>query len=197
MFLFENKQIRNTLLILLFSLFFTSCSYHKIPMNLAGTNDFHSLISKAVDKSAPKIKKNVGVGEVVLVSDFVNLDKLENRSKLGFLLSDMLKDKLLSLDIMVREVEFGKNFELGKSGLNVLTRNKNKIIKDKVTNAKYAVVGTYSITTRSLNVFIKLIDVNTGNILSSSYERTAVDEEILKLEGEDDKRMTLRPHVVL
>ena len=138
------------------------------------------------------------LNDVVLVSDFVNLDKLHNRSELGFLLSDMLKDKLSSLDIIIREVEFRKEFVLGKSGFNLLSRDKDKILRDVVDTARYTVVGTYSITSKSLNVFIKLIDIQTGNILSSSYERTDIDEEILGLEGEDEKNSpTLRPHVVL
>ena len=111
----------------------------------------------------------------------------------------MLKDELVSMDIIVREVEFGKDFELGASGFNMLTRDKNRIISDTVTKERYAVVGTYSITSKSLNVFIKLIDINPGNILSSSYERTDIDEEILQLEGQTDNegRRTLRPRVVL
>lgn len=150
-----------------------------------------------VDESASKIKKNIPLGDVVLVSDFVNLDKLKNRSQLGFLLSSMLKDKLSSLDIIVREIELGKEFEIGNSGFNLLTREKNRILSDKV-KTRYAVVGTYSITSRSLNVFIKLIDIQTGNILSSSYARTDIDEEILGLEGTlDKKNPPRRPFLVL
>ena len=160
--------------------FFTSCA-HKIP--ITGSNNFHSLISNMVDKSANKIKGTISRDEVILVSDFVNLDKLKNKSQLGFLLSSMLKDKLSSLDIIIREIEFGKEFEFGKSGFNLLTREKEKILSDKVTKIKYAVVGTYSISNKSLNVFIKLIDINTGNILSSSFGRTDIDDEIVNLEG--------------
>ncbi|MBD3831143.1 MAG: hypothetical protein IE890_11760 [Arcobacter sp.] len=145
------------------TLFLNSCAY-KNP--ISGSTNFHSLISGMVDDSANKIKKNVSVGEVVLVSDFVNLDKLKNRSQLGFLLSSMLKDKLSSLDIIVKEIELGKEFEFGPSGFNLLTREKERIITNKV-KSKYAVVGTYSISSRSLNVFIRLIDIQTGNILSS------------------------------
>ena len=177
--------------------FLTSCSYKD---TLTGSNDFHSLISKLVDDSATKIKKNVSPNEVVLVSDFVNLDKLKNKSQLGFLLSSMLKDRLVSLNIIVKEVEFGKEFEFGKTGLNVLTRDKDKILSDKV-KSRYAVVGTYSITNKSLNLFVQLIDINTGNILSSSYEKTQIDEEILELEGNnsaiDKKAPASRPFLVL
>ena len=185
--------------LLLLSLFLTSCSYHKIPVTFqTGANDFHSLVSKLVDESGTKIKSKLRKDDIVLVSDFVNLDKLKNRSQLGFLLSDMLKDKLVSLDIIVREVELGKQFELGPTGFNMLTREKSEILSDAITsNQRYAVVGTYSITSQSLNVFIKLIDIRTGNILSSSYERTDVDEEILQLEGHDANRPVLRPNVVL
>ena len=182
----------------------TSCTY-KNPIN--GSNNFHSLVSKLVDESASKIKRNISPQEVVLVSDFVNLDKLKNKSQLGFLLSSMLKDSLVSQNIIVREIELGKEFEFGANGFNLLTRNKDNIASNKITKEKYAVVGTYSLTSKSLNVFIKLIDIRNGNILSSSYERTEIDDEILDLEGErlqsekqqENKKPTpsYRPHVVL
>ena len=176
------------------TLFLTSCT-HKNLIN--GTNDFHSLVSELVDDSAKKIKSHTMIDDIVLVSDFVNLDNLKNRSELGFLLSDILKDRLVSLNILVREVEFGKEFELGPSGFNVLTRNQSKIISNKVKQERYAVVGTYSITSRSLNLFIKLIDIRTGNILASSYERTGIDEEILNLERNAETTPVMRPHMVL
>ncbi|MGP2657931.1 FlgO family outer membrane protein [Malaciobacter sp. WC5094] len=190
-----SKNLRSILLLGFLTLFLTSCSYYKIPID--GANDFHSLVSKLVDESAVKIKKNVAYEEVVLVSDFVNIQDLENKSQLGFLLSNILKDKLVSLDIVVREVTFGKEFQLGQKGFNMLIRDKRKIISDEVTKARYAVVGTYSISTRSLNIFIKLIDIQTGNILASSHERTSIDEEIIDLEGEEERKIVLKPRVVL
>ena len=192
------RVMKLVIISLLFSILFTSCAY-KNPIN--GNTNFHSLVSKLVDDSSIKIKKNLQANDVVLVSDFVNLDKLKNKSQLGFLLSSMLKDRLVSLDIIVKEVEFGKEFEFGKSGFNLLTREKERILSDKV-NSRYAVVGTYSITSRSLNVFIKLIDINTGYILSSSYARTDIDDEILGLEGNSEggstkKAPASRPFLVL
>lgn len=189
------RKLKLIFSLIFLTLFFTSCAF-KNP--ISGSNNFHSLVSKMVDESASKIKKNIPLGDVVLVSDFVNLDKLKNRSQLGFLLSSMLKDKLSSLDIIVREIELGKEFEMGNSGFNLLTREKDRILADKV-KTKYAVVGTYSITSKSLNVFIKLIDIQTGNILSSSYARTDIDEEILGLEGTLDKKNPppKRPFLVL
>ncbi len=122
----------------LFSIFlvlsFSSC-VNKNP--ISGSNNFHYLVSKLVDESAAKIKKNVSPEEVVLVSDFVNLDKLKNQSQLGFLLSSMLKDSLVSQNVIVREIELGKEFEFGKNGFNLLTRNKDNIATTKIIKEKY------------------------------------------------------------
>ncbi len=189
------KVVRQIFVLLLLSFSLNSCAY-KYPLN--GSNNFHALISSMVDESSQKIKSHVGPGEVVLVSDFVNLDKLKNKSQLGFLLSSMLKDKLSSLNIVVKEIELGKEFEIGKTGFNLLTREQDKILSNKV-QSRYAAVGTYSITSKTLNVFIRLIDVNTGNILSSSYGRTNIDDEILGLEGSLERKTSpsTRPHLVL
>lgn len=195
MFFNSLRVLKLALVSIFLATFFNACAY-KDP--ISGSNNFHSLVSKLVDESANKIKKNLLLDDIVLVSDFVNIDKLKNKSQLGFLLSSILKDRLVSLDIVVREVEFGKEFELGKTGLNLLTREKDKIVSDKVITSRYAVVGTYSITSKSLNVFIKLIDIQTGHILSSSYERTDIDEEILGLEGNFDRKVIpSRPYLVL
>ena len=78
-----------------------------------------------------------------------------------------------------------------------VSRNINKVISKNITNINYAVVGTYSLTTRRLNVFIKLIDVSNGNILASSYESIAIDDEIIQLERKDEKIANIRPQVVL
>ncbi|WP_418184616.1 FlgO family outer membrane protein [Aliarcobacter vitoriensis] len=181
---FSLKGLRIAFSFVILSLFFSSCSY-KNP--ITKVTNFHSMISDMVDKSAPKIKSNIRLGEVVLVSDFVNLDNLENRSQLGFLLSNILKDRISSLDIIIREIELGKEFEFGPSGFNLLTREYGKILSNKV-QSRYALVGTYSISNKSLNLFIKLIDINNGNILSSSFARTDLDDEILALEGQDEGR---------
>ena len=184
--LFKNLRVfRFYLSLILLTLFLGSCGAYKDPVS-KNTN-FDSMINDMVKKSAIKIKKNVAYDEVVLVSDFVNLDNLKNRSQLGFLLSNLLKDRLSSLDVIVKEIELGKEFEFGPSGFNLLSREKNRILSDNV-KSRYAVVGTYSISNKSLNLFIKLIDINSGNILSSSFARTDLDSEILDLEGISQNR---------
>ena len=184
--LFKNLRVfRFYLSLILLTLFLGSCGAYKDP--ISKNTNFDSMLNDMVKKSAIKIKKNVAYDEVVLVSDFVNLDNLKNRSQLGFLLSNLLKDRLSSLDVIVKEIELGKEFEFGPSGFNLLTREKNRILSDNI-KSRYAVVGTYSISNKSLNLFIKLIDINSGNILSSSFARTDLDSEILDLEGISQNR---------
>lgn len=161
------------------SIVFTSCSY-KNPITKA--TNFHLMITNMVDKPSLNLKKHIYLDDVVLVSDFVNVDNLKNRSELGFLLSNMLKDNLASKSIITREIELTKEFEFGQSGLNVLTREHKKILSEDV-DSRYALVGSYSITSRTLNIFIKLIELRSGNIVGSAYERTSIDSEILNLEG--------------
>ncbi len=186
-------------------LILTSCSSNKVSnidtvfKTFSGSNNFESFVDDMVDESSHKLKKVLYKDDIVLVSDFVNLDKLKNRSRLGFLLSDYLKNALSNRDIIVRQVELKENFDLGDRGFNLLTRDGNKIQKKYVDIANYAVVGTYSITTENLIVFIKLIDLRNGNILSSSTNRTAIDKEILDLEEKPKKQrdIFLPPHMVL
>ena len=173
-------------------LLFTGC-IHK---NIDGSTNFDSLISTLVDDSSSKLKKNLAMDDIVLVSDFVNLDKLQNHSKLGFLLSGTLKNSLSAENIIIREIELGRDFTLGKHGFNVLTREKKRI-HSEIINAQHAVVGTYSITTKRLIVFIKLIDINTGHILSSSSDSVMINKEIRELEATEIKRRRVYNPLVL
>lgn len=190
-------MIKPFFLLSFISFFLASCTVSQYKNPLDGANNFDSLVSNLVKESSKKIDNIVSNEQVVLVSDFVNIDDLKNRSQLGFLLSNMLKNELVSSNIVVKEMEFGKDFTLGRSGFNVLIRDKNKILSNTIQKTRYAVVGTYSISTKSLNVFIKLIDIQTGNILASSHERTAIDEEILSLEGKEEDEIILRPNLTL
>lgn len=171
---------------------FTSCSY-KNP--ISKVTNFHYMVADMVKKLAPNIQRNIPLDEVVLVSDFVNLNNLKNKSQLGFLLSNILKDNLSPLGIIVKEIELGKEFEFGQSGFNLLTRQQDRILSKEVSS-KYALVGTYSISNKSLNLFIKLIDIDNGNILSSAFARTDLDSEIITLEGElEDRKNKLKKEV--
>jgi len=171
----------------------TACVPH---MNIDGSNNFQSMVTEMVDDSYEKMKSQFAKDEVILVTDFVNIDKLRNHSKLGFLLSETLKNSLSSKNIIIREVELNKNFKIGERGFTVLSRNQNEIY-DEIIDARFAMVGTYSITYKRMIVFVKLIDIHTGHILSSSSVSVMIDDEISKLEKAPRSRATVYTPVTL
>ncbi len=171
--------------------FFTGCFY----INIDGSSNFERLISSMVESSYKKLKTNIEQDEVILVSDFVNIDKLQNHSKLGFLLSETLKDVLSNQNIIIREVELGQDFKIGEHGFNVLSR-KHKDIDPNIYKERFAVVGTYSITDKRLRIFIKLIDIYTGHILGSASEATIMTSEIQKLEQVPKQNTIYTPMVL-
>lgn len=181
------KRVKQIFVLLFFITSFSGCFYK----NIDGSNDFYSLINKLANESVNKFDTIVDFNDVVLVSDFVNIDRLKNRSKLGFLLSDTLKDRLLAKSIIVKEIQLRENFSLGRSGFNLLSRDVRKV--QASVNAKYAFIGTYSVTTKRLIIFIKLIELDTGNILSSSQVSTFIDDEIRDLERAEDKPVVFSP----
>lgn len=176
---FKRNIVIKVLSLFLIPLLLTSCALRY--KHIDGATDFNSIIKNLVDESYEKIGKNLAKDDVVLVSDFVNLDYLKNYSKLGFLLSASLKDSLSSKNIIVREIELGKDFKIGKHGFNLLSRKSNEIYNE-VENERFAVVGTYTVTTKRLIIFIKLLDIRTGAILASSTTSAFIDDEILELE---------------
>jgi TolB-like protein len=178
---------------LLLPLFFSGCFY----MNIDGSNDFDSMVNALVEDSYKELKMNIEKDEVVLVSDFVNIDRLQNHSKLGFLLSETLKNVLSKQNIIIREVELNQNFEIGEHGFNVLTREHSEI-DPKIYDERFAVVGTYSVTDKRLRIFLKLIDIYTGHILGSASTSTIMNSEIERLEHvpEQNQNYIYKPMVL-
>ncbi|WP_228126533.1 FlgO family outer membrane protein [Candidatus Marinarcus aquaticus] len=176
---------------LLLPLLFSGCFY----MNIDGSNDFDRMVNALVEDSYKKLKMNIEKDEVVLVSDFVNIDRLQNKSKLGFLLSETLKNVLSNQNIIIREVELSQNFEIGEHGFNVLSRDHSEI-DSNIYQERFAVVGTYSVTNKRLRIFVKLIDIYSGHILGSSSASTPMNSEIERLEHVPKENYIYRPMVL-
>jgi len=181
--LIKIKSLKLAITSTLFMFILTACSYK----NIDGSNDFQALLAKMVNTSYDKIKNELAKDDVILVSDFVNIDNLKNHSKLGFLLSETLKNELSAKNIIIKEIELSKTFKIGESGFNVLSRN-IKDVDGVIRDERFAMVGTYSITHRRLILFVKLIDIRSGHILSSSTQSVSVDKEIRKLDYVEKKK---------
>ena len=112
----------------LFSLLFTSCAY-KNPIN--GSNNFHSLVSKLVDDSANKIKKNLQADDVVLVSATVNVYLKYVAESLG-------------LDLICTETEIINNHYTGRySSADCSAQQKAIRVLEKYQLSQYQHIYAY------------------------------------------------------
>jgi hypothetical protein len=99
----------------------------------------------------------------MLVTDFVDLVYFTPRSA-GLFLSELMRNSLNNVCCYkIVEGEFSENFKLNQEGLVALTRK-----PEQLKHAEYpyseAIVGTYKFSPGRLYLFIRKINVYTGNI---------------------------------
>ncbi len=162
---------------------FSSCAQKTQKAVKESAFSSQQLIYALVSDLSPKINDVISEHETVVIPDFVNTSNYSNRSQLGFLLASNLKSMAVArYKLEVREVALRQNFAIGPSGFNTLSRNRSALSKD-IGETRYALVGTYSFTDVKMHVFLQIIDVYSGNIISTSQKETKLVDTILKLEG--------------
>jgi len=174
------KHIKQISLLLLVTLF-TACSIPSMRYDteLLNTN-YDQIVSTLLKRASYQIFPNMTMNEVLIVPNFAETTTLKSNTRLSFILSDMLKNKLVSkYSYTVREIELSKNFRFGEEGFKVLTRD-SSAINDSIIKARYAVVGTYTITKNQLLLFLKFINIRDGLILASSSYSANLTQEIQK-----------------
>jgi len=172
------KKIK-LLSLLVITILFNACSIPELRYNheLKNTN-YDEIVSKLLQKASYQIFPNMEMDEVLIVPNFAETTTLKSNTRLSFILSDVLKNKLVSkYSYTVREIELSKNFRFGEEGFKVLTRNA-KSINNTVINSRYAVVGTYTLTKNQLLLFLRFINIRDGLILASSTYSTDLTQEI-------------------
>ena len=170
------------ILLILFILFYSGCSIPEFQyQNEIKSTNYDEIISTLIKKGSNQIFPNIKKGEILLVSNFADNFTLKSNTKLSFVLTDLLKNKLVSkYNYTIREIELSKKFRFGQEGFKILTRDANGI-NNSVNKVRYAIVGTYTITKNQLILFMKMIDIRNGNILASSSHRTRLTQEITHL----------------
>ena len=195
----------NLLVLIFVSLFFNACvneypDYYKakyvLPTNVTNFNalaeDLVDDMHKDILSIVPKSRK------VIYVSDFVNIQNLEVTSQLGFFLSSEVKAYVTSqYNLNIKEIEYTKYLKFNDTGFRTLSRDYDEINKDNF-NKSYILAGTYAITQRQLILYLKLIDMKTGNLVRASSKSINLTEEIMKLEEKNSNSSNvLRPRLVL
>ncbi|MEA3288798.1 MAG: FlgO family outer membrane protein [Campylobacterota bacterium] len=134
------------------------------------------------------IKSKQNPVKAIYITDFVNLNKLENKSELGFILSDELKTLVTQkCDWPVHSIEYSKFFTIGKQGTNILSRDLDDLKNTTIDENTIALVGTYILTKKQFILYLKVINLKDGIILKSSTTRTVLTDEIRSFEQEPQK----------
>lgn len=155
-----------------------SNSFHEV------TTDFKFITSKLTTSDfCNKITNNT----TLYVTDFVNESNLDNKSQLGFLLSNELKVNLLksscTKNVAIKTFNLGNNLKIGENGTKILTRDLKQLKVQNIEDDKQIAVGTYIITNKQFILFLKLINLKDGDTIVSSTSSSALTSEIQELEG--------------
>jgi len=191
--------MRRIILTIAFIFLFTGCSVVNSSeesfkfkyFQSTGVTDFNMLTHNLLNDLSDTIltikskKRNISP---LYVTDFVNVQDLENRSQLGFILSDELKTNITQdLNWPIYQIEFSKYLKVGKSGTKILSREISDLKYKNMDDNTYALVGTYAITQRQLLIYLKLINLKNGVILRSATKRLTLTEEIKNLEKKTEE----------
>ncbi len=160
--------------------------------------DFKTPIEKLLVKMSDKLIniRPYVIDKHIYVTDFMNVKNLDLTSQLGLFLSTEVKSSVAHIyGFKIKELEYMKYFKIDESGTKLLSRD----LKDISNNFEktYALVGTYAVTQRQLILYLKLIEMKSGNILSTTSESIEITDEIIEMEKNYKKEVLLRPHVVL
>lgn len=192
------RQFR-IILISVFSFVLTGCSlvnentdsfklkyYHSTSVTNF-TSEVNSLLNDLCPtlKEIKRLKKDL---QPLYITDFVNLEELENHSELGFMLSDELKTLVTQkCDWPVYGIEFSKYLKIGANGTKLLSRDLDDLRSKQIYDNTYALVGTYAFTQRQLILYLKLINLKNGVILKASTQRMTLTDEIIHFEQKQRK----------
>ena len=183
-------------------LIFSACSFPRFSYNFEfRSTNYEEIIENLLDKASNQIFPNIKMDELLLVSNFAEITTLKSDTRLSFVLSDILKDKIVSkYSYTIREVELSTRFRLGQEGFKILTRKSNSV-NNRIKDERYVVAGTYTLTKNQLILFLKLINIRDGRVLASSTYSTNLTQEISDLDSitveSENKIPTIYQPVVL
>ncbi len=125
----------------------------------------------------------------VLTSTFVDLNDLQKTSRLGRLLQSHIGSRLVQLGYTVREVNLRNSMKITPgSGETILSRDLSQISQEQAVQA--ILLGTYSLSNRTLYITAKLVNPVNKNILSAHSYSLCMDDNLLAMFGLQRKKNT-------
>lgn len=118
----------------------------------------------------------------LLVTTFVNNHDLTKTSALSRILQEHISSRLVQLGYIVKDIKMtGKLLIEQKSGETILSRDLRKLAP--LAKGQAILVGTFSISNRTLYVSARFVNPADNSIVSSSDYRICMDENILAMFG--------------
>ena len=105
--------------------------------------------------------------EPILVATLVNLDALNESSRLGRLFSEHIASRLTAHGLPVEELKLRENLFIQQEGAMLLSRELREL--SQAHRAQAVVVGTYATSRNMLYVSLKIV-VPTGNIVTAAVD---------------------------
>jgi len=124
-------------------------------------NDKMKNLADQLDKNAAANK----LSNTYVVTSFTDLDKIDDTTALGRLIAENLIYGLQMHKWQIIELRLSKGVDVNAAGEFFLSRDINKLRDEyKISGV---VTGTYSVAEGNLTINARVIDVNTGLVISS------------------------------
>lgn len=141
----------------------------KIPLRIIKSESSVGQINANIIFLADQLERNVDakmMSQPVVITSFVNLDSMKNTSGLGRLISENLIHELQIRKWRVADVRLSKNILINELGEFSISRDVKKI-RDQYRLGSI-VTGTYTIVSNSVVVNARVINIETGLVLSTA-----------------------------
>jgi len=142
-------------------------------VDLPPVGDFNDKMKNLADQ----LDKNAAANKLLntyVVTSFTNLDKIDDTTALGRLISENLIYGLQMHKWQIIEMRLSKGVDVNAAGEFFLSRDINKLRDEyKISGV---VTGTYSAAEGNLTINARVIDVNTGLVISSGQTYLPVNQ---------------------
>ena len=143
-----------------------------VPTTHSAAGNFNSRVIFMADQLERNLDRK-NLANTFIVTSFANLNKLSETTSFGRLVSENLIHELQVRRWQVFEVRLTKDIIINESGEFSLSRDIKKL-KD-LYKIGGIVAGTYSVTGNNIIVNVRVIDINTGIVISSAQSHIPVN----------------------
>ncbi len=182
-----NKIVFITLVLLSFIL--TGCSFNRY--NEPKDVDLIPVSQKAAKNLLSNSKKALPKDSLIVISSFVNVDELKMTSSFGRIVSSQIASAFFNSGYRIKAIELPTElFVQSNSGFLQLSPEAKSALKSHGASA--LVVGVFAPGRRTAYVNIKMVDIDTQEVISSTDFSVPMgaDAKVLLQSRKTDSRMS-------